>query len=79
DVEGALTSMARIAGMPGDKALSCMKDQDTQKHTLAVAQDAATRYGISGVPTFVVNGEVLPSGAPWETVKAKLDSLLAGK
>ncbi len=79
DVEGGLVAMARIAGMTGDRALACMKDPQTQKHTLAVAQDAATRYGISGVPTFVINGEVQPSGAQWETIKAKLDSLLAGK
>jgi protein-disulfide isomerase len=35
------------------------------------------RYGITGTPTFVINGEVQRAGAPWPVIKAKLDSLLA--
>ncbi len=38
-----------------------------------------TRYGITGTPTFVINGEVQAGGAPWADIKAKLDLLLAKK
>ena len=79
DVAGGLTRLGRIAGLSGDKIQSCMTDQAAQKRVMAVAQDAQTRYGITGTPTFVINGEVQTAGAPWADIKAKLDSLLAKK
>jgi protein-disulfide isomerase len=79
DVAGGLTQLGRIAGLSGDKIQSCMTDKDSQKRVMAVAQDAQTRYGITGTPTFVINGEVQTAGAPWADIKAKLDSLLAKK
>ncbi len=79
DVEGGLIAQARIAGFSEDQARACMKDKDKNARVMAVAQDAQTRYGISGTPTFVINGEVQTPGAPWSEIKAKLDSLLAKK
>lgn len=79
DTTGALVAMAKIAGMDRDKALACMADTNQQKRIMAVAQDAASRYGISGTPTFVINGEVETAGAEWSEIQAKLDSLLAKK
>ncbi len=79
DVQGGLIAMARIAGLSGDQALACIADKDKQKHVMDVAQDASTRYGVTGTPTFVINGEVQTPGAPWTDIKAKLDSVLAKK
>ncbi|MEI9993529.1 MAG: DsbA family protein [Rhizomicrobium sp.] len=79
DPEAGLVAQARIAGMSGDQAEACMKDKDKNARVMAVAQEAQTRFGISGTPTFVINGEVQTPGAPWADVKAKLDSLLAKK
>jgi protein-disulfide isomerase len=79
DVQGGLVAMGRIAGLSGDQVAACMADKNAQKHVIDVAQDGATRYGINGTPTFVVNGEVQTPGAPWPDIKAKLDSLLAKK
>lgn len=79
DVEGGLIAMARIAGMSGDKAKECMNNKDVHTRIMTVAKDGTDRYGINGVPTFVLNGEVQPAGAQWEMVKEKLDSLLAKK
>ncbi len=79
DVQGGLVAMGRIAGLSGDQVLACIADKNAQKHVIDVAQDAATRYGINGTPTFVVNGEVQTPGAPWSDIKTKLDSLLAKK
>jgi protein-disulfide isomerase len=77
DVHGALVAMARIAGLDAQKVDACIADKDVQKQIIAVAQDAQSRFGINGTPTFVLNGEVQSPGAPWEEIKAKLDSLLA--
>ncbi len=79
DVEGGLVGQARIAGMSADQATACMHDKDKNAASWAVSQDAQTRYGISGTPTFVINGEVQTPGAQWPEIKAKLDSLLAKK
>ena len=79
DVHGGLVAMARIAGLSADQADACIADKAKQARIMAVAQDAASRYGINGTPTFVINGEVQTPGAPWPDIKAKLDSLLAKK
>ncbi len=79
DVEGGLVGQARIAGMSAEQAVACMHDKDKNARVMAVSQDAQTRFGISGTPTFVINGEVQTPGAQWPEIKAKLDSLLAKK
>ena len=80
DVRGGLISLSRIAGMSPEQADACMNNQDEQKRIMAVAQDASARYGITGTPTLIINGEVEQAGGmPWTALKAKLDSLLAKK
>lgn len=80
DVHGALVSLSRIAGMSAGQVDACMSNQDEQKRIMAVAQDASARYGISGTPTLIINGEVEQAGGmPWTVLKSKLDSLLAKK
>jgi protein-disulfide isomerase len=79
DAEGGLAAMARIAGLTGDQPAVCMHDKAKNDRVIAVAKDASTRFGITGTPTFVINGEVQTPGAPWSDVKAKIDSLLAKK
>jgi protein-disulfide isomerase len=80
DVHGALVSLSRIAGMSAGQVDACMNNQDEQKRIMAVAQDASARYGVTGTPTLIINGDVQEAGGmPWTVLKAKLDSLLAKK
>jgi protein-disulfide isomerase len=79
DAQAGLVAMGRIAGLSNDQVQACMSNKAAQDRVQKVAEDATTRYGISGTPTFVINGEVQPGGAPWTDIKAKLDSLLAKK
>jgi len=80
DVHGGLIAVSRIAGMSAEQVDACMNNQDEQKRIMAVAQDASTRYGVTGTPTLVINGDVQQAGGmPWTELKAKLDSLLAKK
>jgi len=80
DVRGGLVSLSRIAGMSAEQADACMNNQDEQRRIMAVAQDASARYGITGTPTLIINGEVEQAGGmPWTVLKSKLDSLLAKK
>jgi protein-disulfide isomerase len=77
DVHGGLVAMARIAGLSEERVDQCIADKDGRKQIEAVAQDAETRFGINGTPTFVINGEVQTPGATWDEIKSKLDSLPA--
>ncbi len=79
DAASGLVAMGRIAGLSNDQVQACMNNKAAQDRVVKVAADATARYGISGTPTFVINGEVLTGGAPWSDIKAKLDSLLAKK
>jgi protein-disulfide isomerase len=76
DVHGGLVAMGRIAGLPADKIEQCMADPATTQRLQASQQDATNRLGITGTPTFVINGEVLPGGAQWAAVKDKLDAAI---
>lgn len=79
DVEGGLVSMGRLAGLSGDQITTCMHDKTANERVMTNAKDASTRFGITGTPTFVINGEVQTAGAPWSDIKAKIDSLIAKK
>jgi protein-disulfide isomerase len=80
DVRGGLLKMARIAGLDADKVDQCIGNKDEQDHINAVAQDGETRYNLQGVPTFVIDGQVVQiQDADWPQLKARLDSLLANK
>lgn len=79
DVHGGLVALGRIAGLSQDKIEQCMADPVNQQRVTASQQDANTRFGVTGTPTFVINGEVLPGGAQWSMVKDKLDAVIAAK
>ncbi len=79
DVETQLVAQARIAGMSADQAEACMHDQAKNARVMAVSDDAQKRFGVSGTPTFVINGVTQTAGAQWPEIKKALDSLLAKK
>ena len=78
DVRSGLIQMARIAGMSAQKVDQCISDKDVQDSINAVAQDGDTKYSISGVPTFVINGTVVQATeATWPLMQARFDTLLS--
>lgn len=79
DVHGGLAAMSHIAGLSTAQVDACIANPASQKRVATVADDASQRYGITGTPTFVLNGEVQTAGATWPDIKAKLDALLARK
>ena len=77
DVRGALLSQARVAGMADDQTNACIDNQDQQKRIAAIGQDANTQYGVTGTPTFLVNGAIAPPFESPDDIKAYLDQVLA--
>jgi protein-disulfide isomerase len=79
DVHAALLKMANIAGMPAAKADSCINDQAETKRIEQVGQDAQTRYGVSGTPTFLVNGRMHGPFVEFQEVRDFIDPMLGKK
>jgi protein-disulfide isomerase len=71
-----MLKVARMAGMDSKRADRCMQDKAQLARANRVGQDGETRYGISGTPTFVINGKVHPGQYEWEDLRRDLDALL---
>ena len=76
DVHAGLVQMGRIAGLSAQQVDSCIGNQAEQKRIVQVGQDATTKFGISGTPTFIVNGEVRSVWTNYQDMKDSLDSKL---
>lgn len=74
--EGML-AIARAAGMNAKQAGRCMQDKTQLERANRVGQDGEAKYGITGTPTFIVNGKVHPGQYEWEDLQRDLDALLA--
>ncbi|MCX6038212.1 MAG: DsbA family protein [Chloroflexi bacterium] len=57
---------------------ACLDDHRTQNEVRADAADA-TRLGLTGTPSFVINGRILIGALPFEDFKAIIDEELAVK
>jgi len=79
DVRGALVELAKIQGLSAEQVDRCIGDQAMQKRIQDVGADAQTRYGISGTPSFVADGQVHGPFADYQEFKTFLDGLLAKK
>jgi protein-disulfide isomerase len=77
-VEG-LVQMGRFAGFSREKVESCIGDPATLAAIDQTQADAQTRYGMSGTPTFIINGEIHTGELKYEDVTKILDPLLAHK
>lgn len=79
DVHGALVNMGKIAGMDAPKVDSCIANATEQKRIQDVGTDAQTRYGISGTPTFVANGQIHGPFQDFSEMQGFIDPMLAKK
>jgi protein-disulfide isomerase len=79
DVHAALVDQGKVAGMSADQVDQCINNADANKRATDVGQDAETKYGIQGTPSFIVNGEIAPPFESFDDVKKYLDQKLAQK
>jgi predicted DsbA family dithiol-disulfide isomerase len=66
-----LLDVAQSVGLPVDEAESIL-DNRTFKHEVDADWQKARQYGISGVPTFVVNGSKVVGAQPYEILAQHL-------
>jgi len=76
DITEGLTQMARQAGMPREKVMSCADDPANLKLVDDNWQEGQTRYNVNSTPTFIINGTSHPGEIPYDQLKAILDPLV---
>ena len=65
----------KARGVPQDKAMACLTDKAAIDGIAQRTQDANQKYNITGTPTFILNGDVLPaSDDEWSGLKARLQA-----
>jgi protein-disulfide isomerase len=79
DVHGALVQMGARAGMSAQQVDACIGDAAVQAQTTKIGQEAETKYGITGTPSFIVNGQMRVGVGSWEDWQTFLDGMLAKK
>lgn len=72
-----LKQYARLAGMDDASIDSCLKNEDLFQSMRDVQVQAKQRLGISSTPSFVVGGEMIPGGIPYEAFAERIDALLS--
>ncbi len=77
-VEG-LVQMGRFAGFSREKVESCISDQSALAYIDQTQAEAQAKYGITGTPTFIINGELHNGELHYEDLKKMIDTKLAKK
>jgi protein-disulfide isomerase len=76
--DGALAELAKELGLNEKKFSQCLKDgkyQDKVKKEI----EAGQKVGVSGTPTFFINGKFLSGARPYENFSEMVDAALAEK
>lgn len=71
-----LRRIGRTAGLNDDQLDACLTDGDTAQAMVAAYEENATRDGIEGTPSFIINGE-RHSNMPYGELRAILDARIA--
>ncbi len=67
-----LVEFVQQRGIPADKAKSCLADPEGVKTLEKIAKVATDEYKISGTPTFIINGKVVPNVTTWADLEPQL-------
>ena len=70
-----LLNIAKQAGFTEEKFDKCLKDEAVAKAIMEV-RSQAEGFGVTGIPTFFINGELFDGDRTIEAFKAKIDPLL---
>jgi len=74
DGRAQLVKLGQELGLKADQINACMDSPAENNRINATGQEAVSRYGLTGTPTFVINGKALESGGlPYDELVKKLD------
>jgi protein-disulfide isomerase len=75
DPRAGLFKIAQQAGFTQADFDACLKNEGVAKGILSVRQ-AAEGFGVTGIPTLFINGELYDGERTFEAMKSKIDPLL---
>jgi protein-disulfide isomerase len=67
-----LVEFVQQRGIPADKARACLADPEGVKTLEKIAKVATDEFKISGTPTFIINGQVVPNVTTWADLEPEL-------
>ena len=67
-----LDAFVQARGIGAEKARACLTDKAAIAQLEQISQRATNEFKISGTPTFLINGSVVPETASWEALEPKL-------
>jgi protein-disulfide isomerase len=71
-----LLNIMKQAGMSQADFDACLKNEKIAKAILAVRDKASNKYGVDGIPTIFINGQVFHGEATYDDIKKVIDPLL---
>jgi len=71
-----LDQFFRARGLPSAKLQQCMTDQRQIELLGKIRNDGVNQYGLTGTPTFVLNGETLEGVGTWAGLEPKIKAAL---
>ncbi len=71
-----LDRFADVRGIPAAKANACLTNQAELDRLLAMTQAADKDFGVTGTPTFVINGKVIDRTVSWADLEPRLNAAL---
>lgn len=67
-----LVEFVQQRGIPADKARACLADKAGIDALEKIAKGATEEYKITGTPTFIINGQVVPNVTTWSDLEPEL-------
>lgn len=67
-----LVEFVQQRGVSADKAKACLTDKTAVDQLGQVSKTGSDQYKISGTPTFIINGLVLPGVGDWKALEPEL-------
>jgi len=73
-----LLNIAKLAGFTQDSFNTCLKNQEVMNTVLEVRNKAYDNYGVTGTPTFFINGKKHVGNVSVEVFSRLIDEALQG-
>jgi protein-disulfide isomerase len=74
--KAGLIQFARMRGIPEEKARTCLADQQATERLVAMTNEGAQKYEVTGTPSFLINGEMWGAGADWAKLEPDIRKAL---
>lgn len=71
-----LFKIAQLAGFTQESFDACLKNEEVAKGIMAVRDTASNEFGVDGIPTFFINGELLSGNNSIDEFRKIIDPLL---